>query len=113
MTDLPADWAIERAVEKWYTNTGTKVGLAMVKSRPTAFQLTIAFARYISEHEAPPVDPDLLIARRAVVVSLSRGSTTQSLCSNVLSGNQDEGLSVRSALAGIKLYKERNDQKRL
>ena len=51
MSDLPPDWAIEKVKQLHRKEGGATVPMAH------------AFARYIAEHEEPPVDPLLVEAR--------------------------------------------------
>lgn len=63
MTDrLPADWAIDKAVEL-LRKAGSTYYAEYVKPSPDLYPACCAFARYIEEHEEPPVDPVLLAAR--------------------------------------------------
>ena len=59
INDLPADWAIERALEESGFLLTT---VADVKVSQAPFNI-IAFARYIETKEEPPVDPWLLLLR--------------------------------------------------
>ena len=51
--NLPADWAITKALELMRSRSA----LAFVKRNPDMHPNTIRVARYIEQHEQPPVDP--------------------------------------------------------
>lgn len=59
-TKFPADGAIERALE---LAGASAHAAAAVRAHPHLYSTTLAFARYIEQHESPPVDPVLLKAR--------------------------------------------------
>lgn len=66
MAETPPDWAIERA------NALCGRGWTAAMTRDT-FKATgnfgdvMVFARYISEHEQPPVDPDVEAVKRILL----------------------------------------------
>lgn len=100
MTDkLPADWAIDKAVEL-LREAGIPIILRAVKSNPDSYRSTIAFARYIEEHEEPPVDPVLLAAREWVEAGLTGFEV------GVLKGNFDYSTAVQAFIAGAKWQAE-------
>lgn len=78
--DIP-EWAVKRADDLAYAADG--------------FYST-AFARYIAEHEQPPVDEDLMLARD-IVDGLGRYSL----------GTWQGDIAVSGALAAIKATRER------
>lgn len=60
MSDNPPDWAIDRALRLTSGEHGAAeegYDAAAVKANQVGFPTTFAFARYIAEHEEPPVDP--------------------------------------------------------
>lgn len=57
--NLPADWAITKALELM----GSATTLADVKRFPAGYPNTIRVASYIEQHKEPPVDPLLIEAR--------------------------------------------------
>lgn len=61
--DMPADWAIERAIELVNVDGSTYTHESLTQKHIVGWSLGKAFARYIEAHEQPPVDPDLVTAR--------------------------------------------------
>jgi len=61
--DMPADWAIERAIELVNVDGSTYTHESLTQDHIGGWSLGKAFARYIEAHEQPPVDPDLETAR--------------------------------------------------
>lgn len=59
-------------------------------------RLRNAFARYIMSKEEPPVDPDLIEARK-IAAELNKDDSDF-----ILRGDVDAGWTVKAALAGIK-----------
>jgi len=59
MSDIP-EWAVKRATD--LTNEAMRDGSWL----PIGGHASAAFARYIAEHEEPPVDPLLIEAREIV-----------------------------------------------
>lgn len=60
MTDMPEDWAIERAIRLEQEEAGDRIvvsSLECVKASEGSYFKTIALARYIQSHEQPP-EPD-------------------------------------------------------
>ena len=58
--NMPAEWALERANELILADIPRGGGVHMAKCAETAF------ARYIEQHEEPPVDPIVEEAREIV-----------------------------------------------
>ena len=64
MSDLPPDWALEKA-------KNLRASEILIADKRNGFELMYhAFARYIAEHEEAPVDP-LLIEAREIAQSLN------------------------------------------
>lgn len=64
-TELPPDWAIERALEQGYRGNGwTAKVVKTYGSNTPLIETVLSFARYIAEHEDAPVDPVILEARK-------------------------------------------------
>lgn len=92
--DIP-QWAIERAK-----------ALQAASKRPGLTPVMHTFARYIAEHEEPPVDPLLIEAREIVAAWLeahpdkqARGKWTPEM---TRSGKLDDDASVVQALTALK-----------
>jgi hypothetical protein len=101
--ELPPDWAIERALS--LGPTGTK--LEDVKRHWPGHTAHIAFARYISEHEEPPVDPLLIEAREIVAKSdhdpwVPDSPWHDNQAALIRAGKNDKTLVVRAAYNGLK-----------
>lgn len=67
-TNNPPEWAVRRACEIVKPNPEAALAkFAQTKTEPERFAGSDLerVARYVAEHEEPPVDPDLLIAREA------------------------------------------------
>lgn len=76
----PADWAIQRAC-----------------NNPQISSVVIAFARFIEQHEEPPVSPELLAAREYVA---NLHHFTEGGEKSVREGKWDKELPVKAFLAG-------------
>ena len=63
MSDLPPDWAIEKALAIMHCGY-VEAALKGCKARPDQWLGQINVARYIAEHEEAPVDPLLIEARK-------------------------------------------------
>lgn len=65
MNNMPADWAIRRALE--LIEIGSMWSrddlFCLVKKQEPSCRPITAFARYIEKHENPPVNPDVLAVR--------------------------------------------------
>ena len=83
------EWALKRA------------DALIIKTGDTLHE---GFARYIAQHEEPPVDPDLLLAREAAATC----GWSEDHPDLWYSGDKDHLGPVVGALRAIKLYKERN-----
>ena len=102
--DMPADWALERAVElanangaNW-TAENTKQHHFGGMVGPVTMQ---AFARYIEAHEQPPVDPDLVTARE-ICAAFASYFSSRVLPSDCKNGEFDHATAVQFALAKLK-----------
>ena len=96
--DIP-QWAKDRAVElsrsEW-SYPGTRgIIRAEVFSNPS-YPACIAFARYIAEHEEPPVDP-LLIEAREIAAGFKHYEPE-----DVLAGQLDHSVALQMTLAALK-----------
>lgn len=89
--DLPADWAIQRAIEETGFNTTVKYAKTLLH-----YNSLLIFARYIEKHEQPPVAPELLAARE-----YSAGKTALEANKEAyLSGRWDSYPPIKGFLAG-------------
>ena len=98
MDDIPG-WAFTRA-DALVGTEGQVIGSGR-----------IAFARYIFEHEKPPVDPLLIEAREIVKSTLTESSHKRCNCrAEIDAGEWDKGQKIRASLAalhrGIELGKQ-------
>lgn len=96
-TTLPADWAIERAIEVG----GFVTPVALVKEHHLCYPTIINVARYIETKEQPPVDPWLLQARElaADLVGVWGSSISAGACR---AGNFDAHSGVRAIAAALR-----------
>lgn len=90
--NMPPDWAIERALAM--SATGTK--LDDVKRHWPGHATALAFARYIAEHEEPPVDPLLVEARQIAAPDYGTGSE------KIIRGERDNCSGVKIALQALR-----------
>lgn len=89
MSDLPADWAIEKAK----ANHPCKgLSAKCVKKRPHIYWLILEYARYIEAHEEAPVDRKLLCAREAMA-RIQEGLRNKKIAKWYREGNDDAALS--------------------
>ncbi len=98
----------ETAIPEWAFNR------AKVLAKDEAFdggytRTHQAFARYIAEHEEPPVDPILLEARKIVAEHCLL--ETSKRC--VMSGERDSWLSVKAAIDALKRGIEISEEEEL
>ena len=103
MSDEIPQWALERAAEL-ANKEGGEVGAASDAYTPDELACTYigrTFARYIAQHEEPPVDPLLIEAREmaAKYYERARMPDTAGLCRN---GERDDWLHVELALEGLR-----------
>lgn len=102
MCENPPDWAIERAQ--------TLINAACIPGEHYTFGAERAFAKFIAEHEEPPVDP-LLIEARKIVVQLNAEAGCEMFADKVENGLRDDHIEIRTALAalrrGIEIERER------
>jgi hypothetical protein len=105
--DLPPDWAISRTID--LVDSSRPVTLAMIKASPSLWPTSISFARYIAEHETPPVSPELLSARYAWAKSYERASNPRH-ASKILAGDYDTEAVIQAMLEAIESYKIRIKQ---
>lgn len=112
-TPLPADWAIKKAIDlgnetehsaHYYGNPGAAVTVEHVKrvAHMGSWFRVIAFARYIEQHEEPPVDPDLILAREIYAEQLAKGGYGLSFINDAKTGKLDRYSGLVSTLTGIK-----------
>ena len=102
MTDNAApEWAFKR-VQDLSAPLSTDPDFEVNERFPTVR----AFARYIAQHEQPPVDPDLLLARECAADACERHNSV--LRPDLIrSGDQDEGPIVKACLAAIRAERAR------
>lgn len=102
MTDIPL-WAIDKAAQAAGFND--RSSLAHLTRAHAVDRSIRAHARLIAKHEQPPVDPDLIEARRlAALRHYIPGE--QLLGNNYISGLMDNEGEVQLALVGIKRGRE-------
>ena len=63
---------------------------------------TQAFARYIAQHEQPPVDPDVIAVREI----LAEGSPSATLDGQYRHGERDHAPEFQAALTAFRKHKE-------
>ena len=98
--DMPADWAIERALVPHTGWTPEDVRCQVGYGSHLA-QTIDAFARYIEAHEQPPVDPDLVTAREICAV-VAEGLGNPVVAHGYRKGSNDTGERIQFALAKLK-----------
>lgn len=74
MNDLPPVWAVEKAL-KLMAYGG--IPLPKIQAEPNEHYEVVAFARYITEHEEAPVDPDVLAVREIIAAWVNQDSSYQ------------------------------------
>jgi hypothetical protein len=89
MADIP-QWAKERAIE-----------LADAEDWEKVPALATAFARYIAEHEDPPVDPLLIEAREICALDCEKFRLLSS-AGNYRRGVNDKGDTLRVVITALK-----------
>ncbi len=96
--DTPAaDWACKEAL--------VRIGLASRYDTYDWDRSSVAFkelARMIEQHEEPPVDPDLLLAREIYAEQLAKGGYGLSFINDAKTGKLDRYSGLVSTLTGIK-----------
>lgn len=98
----PPVWAVERANEL-AINAGMPVERARVFDGPYTAPLQTAFARYIAEHEEPPVDPLLIEARQVAVETLALHANHSPITAReIREGNWDKQPIVQAPLAALR-----------
>lgn len=103
MTDIPK-WAIERACDLINDQTTSRPYSLKADVRTPS---VVAMARYISQHEEPPVDPDLLTAREILAKEYKgEGWVSHADQAAILKGDRDNTFIIRAVVAGIKAGKE-------
>lgn len=108
MTDLPPDWAIQRAIDLRHDlDPAVEWRLDTIKDAPKGYASMIAFARYIAQHEQPPVDP-LLIEAREIVAEAWRRSPFNgpANAARALSGEADDTVPVKAVLAALRKHSQ-------
>jgi hypothetical protein len=88
--DIP-DWAFKKAAEL----SGGKI-FADKKT-----QTDWAFAKYISEHEKPPIDKDILIARKLLIEEYPKRGH-HSVCKSIEGGFWDDGGYIKAIVRALK-----------
>lgn len=102
MTDEIPQWALKRAYDLIDREPFDTLGRVFDRS------VARAFARYIAEHEEPPVDPDLLLAREACANLLEENNIRQPAADLYRGGEYDDTANILLALKTIRLYRERH-----
>ena len=97
--DIP-QWARERACELMDEYAPNHAWAARYNAPVRVIE---SFARYISQHEQPPVDPLLIEARGIVKATLTPKNHTGCSCrEDIDAGKWDNGQKVRASLAALK-----------
>jgi hypothetical protein len=110
---LPPDWAIERAQRLFMANERAWEGgvqhptIIINGGNSPGYAKCLEFARYIAEHEPPPVDPLLIEARKVAAsfakpnayISFSAGSAS---AERTLAGTDDDSIFVQAVLEALK-----------
>lgn len=91
MSDEIPEWATDRACDLLFEGVGHAVGNDVVN----------AFARYIMQHEEPPVDKDVL-AVREVIASQYADPTAMAY----IQGHFDKAPSFQDALSAYRKHKQ-------
>lgn len=99
--DMPADWAIERAIELVNVDGSTYTHESLTQKHIAGWSLCKAFARYIEAHEQPPVDPDLVTARE-ICAKVAKELAQRGVAAMYLKTELDADPEVRFALAKLK-----------
>ncbi len=99
--DMPADWAIERAIELVNVDGSTYTHESLTQKHFVSWSLGKAFARYIEAHEQPPVDPDLVTARE-IAAAFASYFSSRVMPSDCKKGEFDHATAVQFALAKLK-----------
>jgi hypothetical protein len=106
MTDIP-QWAKERAVKMTAQEGGPLYDIAdprLFSTYPEGGyrnQCVVAFARYIAEHEDPPVDPLLIEAREICALDCEKFRLLSS-AGNYRRGVNDKGDTLRVVITALK-----------
>ena len=104
MAETIPEWAAVRACELL---NGPQEIAAWAPSERRLGGVVATFARYIAQHEQPPVDPDLIEAREIVKATLVPESHARCDCREKIdAGEWDRGHKVRATLAAIKRGRE-------
>jgi len=99
MTDEIPQWALERAAQLANKEAGVTGGFTAAYM--TEADLGRAFARYIAQHEQPPVDP-LLIEAREIAAKYYDGVCRYNTAEACRNGKWDGAPSVQLALAALR-----------
>jgi hypothetical protein len=97
MSEIPPDWALSKAL-KLMEYGGTPI--ETVRKEPSEHYEVVAFARYIAEHEEPPVDPLLIEARE--IASNSRIGAGKLGSMIIREGGGDDAEDVQLAYAALR-----------
>lgn len=96
--DMPADWALERAMELANANGANWTG---ARCHDHDGQTLYTLARYIEAHEQLPVDPDLVTARE-ICARVFDSVSFFGLAKMARDGRADTAEEVEFALAKLK-----------
>lgn len=91
--DTPPQWAMDKALALRERENDRDSDWDIVVTR--------AFARYIAEHEEPPVDP-LLIEAREIAAETWRNAGSIRYADNIEAGRRDGANDVVIALAALR-----------
>ena len=96
--DMPADWALERAMELANANGANWTG---ARCHDHGDRTLYTLARHIEAHEQPPVDPDLETARE-ICARVFDSVSFFGLAKMARDGRADTAEEVEFALAKLK-----------
>lgn len=103
----PAQWALLKAAgyaPSFKRNTDEETSKAIAYAAPDS--LLVAFARYIEQHEKPPVDPDLIKAREIYCSTPFVSKLSNKFHEAVMEGGCDTTAPVQGILLAIKKTRE-------
>ena len=103
----PAQWALLKAARHIYyykNKTDEEISRRLTIISPES--LLVAFARYIEQHEKPPVDPDLIKAREIYCSTPFVSKLSNKFHEAVMEGGCDTTAPVQGILLAIKKTRE-------
>ena len=103
----PAQWALIKAarhIPHYKSMTDEDITHKIKYASPDS--LVVAFARYIEQHEKPPVDPDLIKAREIYCSTPFVSKLSSGFHGEVMKGSYDTTTPVQGILLAIKKTRE-------